>query len=639
MKLHTNEYFAKEPKVLVKRTKFQPPVFFHKTTFNNGDLIPIYSEEILPGDTLKLDLGSVVRMSTPVKPIMDNIFLDVFAFFIPNRLVWKHWEDFMGANKVGPWRSTIEYTLPQTIAPQNSGSAGSSFNVTNYHQGDYFTKPIATRDVVAVTTPTALGDSLIKRGMLLEASSSTATSATLKAITTTTLDSTKFYWILYNGWKVGSLADYFGIPVGTFTRVNSLYFRAYCQVYNEYFRDENYMSYINDDFANDSDVLGSNYQSLLSWTSDVIDTVKGAKPLRVCRFHDMFSSVLPEPEFGDSVKIPFGSTAPVNALGNTQWTVDNGVTHHTLFFNSSDSGIVSPKFDSGTSGSARSLNYYDGLVTDLSGAIGTIRDLRDAFQVLRYQERSARSGSRYIEIIKAQFGVSNPDGRLQRPEYLGGFRKVLNVTQVLQTSSTDTTSPQGNTAAYSLTSANESLFTKSFTEHGIVLVLACTRTSRSYQEGLEKRFSRRRKLDFYFPVFAYRSEVPVLNKEIFQSYNWIAIRSSSSDWSGVSSAYSYPEEVFGYQEAYYEYRYHNSIVSSDFRSQAPETLDFWHYADFYEMEPYASTDWFLEGPQNVDRTLAVTSDTSRQFIADFGFKVDFTRCMPLYSIPGLADHF
>lgn len=635
----TSSRFSLEPSVKLSRSRFKIPVHSHKLTFNNGELIPIKAMEILPGDTVSLDMASVLRMSTPVKPVMDNVFVDFFAFFVPRRLTWQHWEEFMGANKNGPWdQGQVSYNLPQTKSPRKTYSY---MNLNGSTPGVWF--KLAPFSGGSLTTEeTARFNALRDRGVLYYKNGNYG----VYVGSTATYDSSKEYYVCYRGWDVGSLAQYMGAPIGTKCEVDSGYFRSYCLIWNEYFRDQNYMNPVNTDFASDSDVQGvSRAEFGSAGSSYVTDAVLGGKPLQVARFHDYFSSVLPEPQFGDSVKILSSALAPVENYDPAPTLVNPPAGTHvfspTWYKLSDSSQMVDGKPLVTAYGKTRyipalgSMDFLSAvdvgvsLGADLQSVSPTINDLRTAFQVQKYLERSARYGRRYIEILLGQFGVVNPDYRLQRPELLCWYRKPLQVTQVLQTSSTDSTSPQGNTSAYSLTVDKRSCFTKSFTEHGILLVLMCTRTSRSYQQGLPRQFSRRKKLDFYFPVFAHLGEQPILNKEIFLHVDPV----------NAQPSYTYPDEVFGYQEAWAEYRYMNSQVSGEFSSLAPQSLDFWHYGDFYLYDVYCSDDWLFETPANLDRTLAVSSSISAQFYCDVAFDVTMVRPMPLYSIPGLADHF
>lgn len=455
------------------------------------------------------------------------------------------------------------------------------------------------------------------------------------------------YYILYAGWGPRSLAAYFGFPIGTYGTMDSGYFRAYALIWNEFFRDENYMNFQNIDFSNDSDRQGL-YVPRTSLVPDPDDAIKGNRPLNVARFHDVFSSVLPQPQFGDPVKIPIGVDPETDRLFAAPGSGSAFSDFNPIQLYSSQN--PSSKFTSGktlvtkdfsintvlggssvTEAGTSSILYQDLSVDPVGIALsGTILDLRNAWQVQKYVERSGRYGSRYIEMILGQFGVINPDFRLQRPECLFRARRTLKMSQVLQTSATDSVTPQGNESGYSLSSGVETGFTKSFTEHGILIGLACTRTSRSYSQGIERRFSRRRKLDFFFPVFDKISEQPVYNKEIFNHYRAPG---------GINYDYKYPDEVFGYQEAWYEYRNFRSYNTGDFDPCGPQPLDFWHYGDYYTTEVFMSDEWLFEGPENVDRTLAVSSRLTNQFLAEFAFDITATRPMSLYSIPGLADHF
>lgn len=626
----TNSRFAYEPSVQLKRSRFKVPIHSHKLTFNNGELIPYKAIEILPGDTISLDQSMVLRMSTPVKPVFDNVFVDVFAFFVPRRLTWKHWEEFMGANNNGPWDvSAPSYNLPHTKSPRKNHT----YLSLNGGDGYWFKKWSLSGSSALDTPAQAWFNRLVTRGVLCYKSGANG----YHVSPGDSYDNTKEYYILFRGWEVGSIAQYMGFPVGTGCDVDSGYFRSYTLIWNEFFRDQNYMSPCDTEFSNDSDSQGVSIKEVGTYPSLA---VLGGKPLRVSRFHDYFSSVLPEPQYGDSVQIPFDGLAKVSSINDPSlipdyssqfylYGTDQGGaypvgTSHPLYVAGGNGRVTS--LTSSTTGSVSGM--FSSLGADVGSVACTINDLRNAFQVQKYLERSARYGRRYTEILLGQFGVINPDYRLQRPELLCWFRKPLQVTQVLQTSSTDSTSPQGNTAAYSLTVDRKNCFTKSFTEHGILLLLLATRTSRSYQQGLPRWASRRKKLDFYFPVFAHLGEQPILNKEIFCHYDPLN-----------SSLYDYPDEVFGYNEAWAEYRYMQSQISGEFCSMAETPLDFWHYADYYEDDVYMSDEWLFEGPQNLDRTLAVTSAINHQFQCDIAFDVTMVRAMPTRSIPGLADHF
>lgn len=561
--LDSNSRFGGIPEVEIQRSRFGRSSQ-HKTTFNTGDLIPIFIDEVLPGDTFTMDFSVAMRMTTPIYPVMDNANLDVYFFYVPNRLLWEHWKEFMGENNETAWEQPTEYSIPQITAPASTG------------------------------------------------------------------------------WNSYSLADYFGIPVGVSTfSVSALPFRAYCLIYNEWFRDQN----VNDPLMINLDDATQTGVNVRPVPSPVTDTQLGAYPVKVAKYHDYFTSCLPSPQKGPAVLMPLLGDAPVvprdlkfalpigdppdplyMLSGNGRWSTENAMLGVSAGSQSaSGNASTLTRFTGIGTNTALGLSVPANLWADLSQAqSATVNQLRQAFAVQRLLEKDARGGSRYIESLKVHFGVTAPDASLQRPEYLGGQRIPVSMDQVLQTSATDTTSPQGNTAAYSLTNYAGSVFTKSFVEHGYVIGLACVRTEHTYQQGLERFWSRKGRFDFYWPALANIGEQAVLNKEIY-------LQGEAAD-----------DEAFGYQEAWAEYRYKPSRVSGDFRSAAPNSLDVWHYADDYSALPTLSPDWLNETSANVDRTLAVQSDISgaaRQFLADFYFKLDCVRPMPLYSVPGLIDHY
>lgn len=516
-----------------------------KTSFNVGDVVPFYIDEILPGDTLRVNSNKVVRLQTPITPFMDYLYLDTYYFFVPNRILWDHWKELHGENNDSAWTQEIEYEVPQ----------------------------ITTED---------------------------------------------------DGWEIGTIADYFGIPTGVGgLSVNALPFRAYSLIINDWFRDQNLQQpvYIPRD---DSNVIYSNGDDY------VTDLHKGGKPFVASKFRDYFTSCLPAPQKGPDVTLQLGSgtaevygngytlgltngvhkVGPTTASGNyARWTKDYNVPVSTA----GGSVIVEGKF--GLVGKEDHTNAF----VDFPGGQFTINTLRTAFQIQKLYEKDARGGTRYIEIIKAHFGVTSPDSRMQRPEYLGGNRVPLNVNQVVQTSQTDNT-PMGDTSAYSLTYDSNSDFTKSFTEHGFVIGLMVARYDHSYQQGLERFWSRKSRFDYYFPVFANLGEQAVLNKEIY------------------AQGTAYDDEVFGYQEAWADYRFKPSRVTGEMRSQAPLSLDVWHLGDDYDTLPSLSDEFIREDKGVVDRVLAVSSDISNQLFADFYIQNRTTRAMPLRSIPGLIDH-
>lgn len=576
MNRNSNSRFAQAPQVDIQRSTFDRSSG-NKTTFNAGKLVPIYIDEVLPGDTFEMSTSAVIRGSTPIFPVMDNANLDIYFFFVPNRLVWEHWKEFNGENTTSKWEQTTEYTIPQLVPPlANPGTVPS--------------KPA--------------------------------------------------------GWEKGTLADYMGIPtlVGPGASqtnpeysVNALPFRAYCLIWNEWFRDQNLQDPV---FINKGDAraLGAHLPAETETTINKHQTaMAGAYVLPVNKYFDYFTGALPEPQKGPDVLLPLGQMAPVVTGNRANTTINNNpVTFSSNSFTEVGkmhnlgiqvTGEKAGKLAVDTSATttlAPQTAIPNNLQADLSNATSaTINELRLAFQLQRLYERDARGGTRYIEILKAHFGVTSPDARLQRPEYLGGERIPINIDQVIQTSaSAEGTTPQGNTGAYSLTGNQGSYFKHSFVEHGYILGLACVRTEHTYQQGLEKLWNRTKRFDFYWPALANIGEQAILNKEIYLDANKTE-----------------NEKAFGYQEAWAEYRYKPSRVSGAFRSNITNgSLDAWHYADYYDSQPYLSEDWIQETSANVDRTLAVQSELEDQYIADFWFKCTCTRPMPIYSIPGLIDH-
>ena len=531
-----------------------------KTSFNVGDLVPFYVDEVLPGDTFDVSTAKVVRMQPMVAPPMDDLFLDTYYFFVPNRLVWEHWTNLMGENDTTSWYPTVDYSVPQLISPQNGG------------------------------------------------------------------------------WNIGTIADYFGIPTGVpGLHVNALPFRAYAKVVNDWFRDENIV-----DPAvlttGDTTTQGSNGDGLANYE-------KGGKPFVAAKLHDYFSSCLPNPQKGDPVTVPVANVSvpidiPVTtsadilsplSINQPGMVLQNGpMLQSQKGYLSVAGSTVSLKQDidvdptrtiSGTDEPLMPVNLRAIGNAVGSGFATSINELRMAFQMQKLLERDARGGTRYIEMIKSHFGVTSPDARLQRSEYLGGNRIRINVNQIVQQSATTTGStPQGNPVGLSVTHDNADSFTRSFTEHGFVIGLMVARYPHTYQQGLERFWSRKSRFDYYFPVFANIGEMAVLNKELYAT-------GTDSD-----------NKAFGYQEAWADYRYKPSRVTGEMRSSATKSLDVWHFADYYNKLPTLSPDWIKEDKNNVDRVLAVSSKVSNQLWADIVINNRTSRPMPLYSVPGLIDH-
>lgn len=558
MSRNAESHFAVNPtRIDMSRSRFDRSSSY-KTTFNVGQIIPFYVDEVLPGDTFSIDTSKVVRMQTLLTPVMDDIFLDTYYFFVPNRLTWSHWKQFMGENTESAWIPSVEYEVPQLTAPEG-------------------------------------------------------------------------------GWNIGTIADYMGIPTGVSgLSVNALPFRAYALIMNEWFRDENLSDPLNIPVT-DATVQGVNTGTF------VTDVAKGGLPYTAAKFHDYFTSALPAPQKGPDVTIPVADAGTFQVVTRPENVSYNG-SATPLRFGLADSpdqiyqgeyplynrfqGInqgLGANTSKGAAGSQDNIPLLAPLNLWAEGSgvaqAATINQLRLAFQIQKLYERDARGGTRYIEILKFHFGVTSPDARLQRPEYLGGNRIPININQVVQSSSTDASgTPQGNTAAYSLTSDNHSDFTKSFVEHGFLIGVMVARYRHTYQQGLERFWSRKDRFDYYFPVFANIGEQAIKNKEIYA-------QGTVKD-----------DEVFGYQEAWADYRYRPNRVTGEMRSSAPQSLDVWHLGDDYESLPSLSDSWIREDSKTVNRVLAVSDNVSAQLFCDIYVRNFCTRPMPLYSIPGLIDH-
>lgn len=593
--------FAQLPHIDIERSKFDRSSG-HTTSFNVGDLIPFFWDEVLPGDTFNTTTSVVARLQTLLTPVMGNVYLDTYYFFVPLRIVWNHAKEFFGENTDSAWAPQVEYPKPQISSP-------------------------------------------------------------------------------VGGWNVGTIADYMGIPVGVDFNadngltVDSLPFRAYAMICDQWFRDQNLTDplSINLGDSNDEGSNGDNY---------ITDIALGGKPFKAAKFHDYFTSALPSPQKGPAVNFTFDGSVGFDVLNPAYYyssgnvVLDNALRVRTypkyLYeVKSSDPdntyGNYSPiLYRAGaSSGAADWTNYYEkkngsnltvalvagdpststpgdqkmnpnnlyvdigDLSADLSEFGFTINQLRLAFQLQKFYEKQARAGSRYRETILEMFGVSSPDARMMIPEYLGGHRFPLQIHQVTN-SAQSSGNDLGEVGAMSNTSDIHSDFIKSFTEHGFVIGLCVARYDHSYPQGLAREWTRKDKFDYYWPVFANIGEQPVYKYEINASA-YTAEGEETPD-------YEERLKVFGYQEAYASYRYKQNRVSSLMRPGVANTLAHWNLADHYDSAVSLSDEWIREEKANVDRALAVSSALSDQIFADFWIQNEVVRAMPMFSIPGLIDH-
>lgn len=580
MQRNVESHFSQLPQANIQRSIFDRSCSY-KTSFNAGELIPFFVDEVLPGDTFDISTSKVVRTQTLLTPLMDNLYLDTFYFFVPARLTWLHWKQFCGENTSGPWAPSVEYTIPSIASPPG-------------------------------------------------------------------------------GFQTGTIADYMGLPVGVTWKgtdplaPSALPFRAYALICDHFFRDENLQS----------PLLIPNGDSYHNGTNSSADSSPGAvanggKPFIVNRYHDYFSSCLPSPQKGDPVGIPIdvpsgftGGTFPVTSIPfDVSKPLPPSANRLFVWRSNADSPTTASDSQTFTPEALLSINqqqkvdggYHKNVQVDANNEIGlpftfanlattipdtsgsssstaefTINQFRLAYTMQCYLERLARGGSRYSELLLSLFGVKSPDARLQDPEYLGGNRIPLSVTEATNTAQTEQEF-LGDVGAKSVTSDVHSDFVKSFTEHGFLIGLMCVRYDHSYSQGLNRMWMRKKFEDFYNPMFANLGEAPVYKAEIYATSNTL-----KDD-----------KNIFGYQEIWSDYRYKPNMVTGEMRPGVKNSLANWHLSDYYKTEPTLSSGWIQEDKANLDRVLAVGSGVANQFWADIFIKNKCTRCMPMYSIPAL----
>lgn len=522
----TKTHFANVPAADIERSTFDRSHAYKGTVLQAGDLVPVFWDEVLPGDTFNMRCAIFSRLATPLKPLMDNMRCDVHFFFVPNRLLWENWQQFMGERK-GPDDDPEDYTMPQ-----------------------------ATVDLSAAAE---------------------------------------------------TLGDYLGLPIGQtgVVSVNDLPFRCYDLIWYEWYRDQN-----------------------IQVNATPTDTGPGptdrtTMPLkRRNKRKDYFTSALPWPQKGDPVTIPIAQQAPVISTGDGAPQFDIGAVTGDRIGTNAGGDATGIKAETATAGGSFVPAVWNDpkLIADLQSATATtINDLRTAFQIQRLLERDARGGTRYIELVLSHFGVQSDDARQQRPEYLGAGTGMISVNPVASTYADQTEQiPQGNLSGVG-TGLTKGGFNHSFTEHGIVMGIMSMSSDYTYQNGIERAWNRKTRYDHYWPALAHLGEQAILNQELF-----------------VSGVTEENEGTFGYQERYAEYRYKPGRIVGKFRSNDPASLDVWHLAQDFDTLPTLSSDFINELPP-VGRVIAVPSEP--HFLIDAWFDLKCTRPMPVYSVPGMIDHF